>query len=118
GLQRHMAGRCGSPGVHHQVLPFTGETSPAVTEDQVLVRLKDQFLEVLRKLPSGPGQMSAGVWFGRSGKKVVVTVAVAEVEADLQPLSFTPEADGSVVLSGMLAKPAERLEGLVTRGQL
>lgn len=116
GLQRHMAGRCGSPGVRHEVFPFSGEGSPNVTEEQVLAKLKDQYLEVLKKLPAE--RAAVGVWFGRSGRKMVVTVAVSQLYADLQPVAFAPEADGSVVLTGTLTKPAQRLEGLVTRGRL
>ena len=118
GLQRHMAGRCGSPGVRHDVLSLTGEVPPGVTEEQLAAHMKDRFAELLKKVPSGPGQTAAGVWFGRSGKKAVVAVATEHLDVDLDPISFAPGPDGAVVLSGTLARPANRLEALITRGQL
>lgn len=118
GLQRYMGGRCGSPGARPRVSWLLGEAPPAATEDQLLASSRARLTAMLDKVPAGRGQTTVGVWFGRSGKKVLVAVAVAEVDVDLEPLSFAPQADGTVVVSGMLPRPVERLEGLITRGRL
>jgi hypothetical protein len=104
--------------VRYRLAWLIGDAPEAATEEQVLARSKAPFAAMLDKVPSGPGQLAVGVWFGRSGKKALVALAVANVNVELDPMPFTPDADGTVVVSGTLPGPTARLEALVTRGGL
>jgi hypothetical protein len=114
-LRGFMANRCGSPTTEAVVFYNSGTPPGGAGDAEIFEHWHAEVEKSLdAQLKGGP--LAGGLWFGRDGDRAVVMMALAPRRTELEPLSFRPNADGTVVLRGELRVPADRVEALINQG--
>jgi hypothetical protein len=111
-----LAARCGVSdsgiGTSSIVQPLSG----GETDEALFARLRAPVGDMLHEaLEEGP--QVAGVWYGRSARRALALTVHVSPMARLDGYPERPGADGALVISGELLRPAARLHGIVTRGR-
>jgi hypothetical protein len=115
-LRQFIGAACGSSSAEILIATSAGQAPDEVTEEQLLVRqgpeLGRQFGTRLLREPQ-----HAGIWFGRRNGRLLVSLVTSPRHADVTPAAPTPDANGKVLLRGVVRVPAAHVIGLINQGE-
>ena len=89
------------------------------TDDQLREKVAAEITDRVGKLATGD-HVALGIWFGRDagGKRAALAISSGSPSVEIDPIAFTPGADGKITLRGRARFPVTGLEATLTRGSL
>jgi hypothetical protein len=115
-LRRYIASRCNAtvPAYNfayvHTTLP---ESTP---EAEIFEQIRGSVAEKLQSLVVG-GACTAGIWFGRSGERVVALAVAGKRQIHVEPVATLPGPDARIALEGEVLAPAAEVSATIGRGR-
>ena len=115
-LDHFIAARCGS--VSHQISYWRWELDKTVGQE-TLQELYDRFESDWAKdaYIQGSPHVDYGIWFGEHEQRRILVIARTKRRAELAPMGRRMGADGTVVIRGQLLHRADRVSGMINRGE-
>jgi hypothetical protein len=115
GLRRFIAARCRATSGEVGFAYVGFQVPEKADAEAVLEQRSDQIKNFLSAQLAG-GPLTAGVWFGRQGERVVMTVARGMRRVRIDPLSGALRTGGAVEIAGEVLESAEAVSALMNRG--
>jgi hypothetical protein len=111
-----MAARCGAVGGSFRQAWYHGDVPSSVSDDELLLRWKPE-VEKLISNSLGGGAVAAGIWFGRSGSRAVVSLVSTVRQVLVDPVSPVVAGD-QIAFSGEALMRVEQISAHVNQGRL
>jgi len=115
-LRQFITARCNASVAQIGFQYVEGEASPELDDARLFAFWKQAVADAIQRGLRG-GPQTAGIWFGREGRRAVAMVAFGQRELHLEPVSPLPSADGVIELRGESLGAVEAVEGLVNQGR-
>ncbi|NNL85123.1 MAG: hypothetical protein HKP27_05695, partial [Myxococcales bacterium] len=115
GLRRFIAARCratsGEVG-----FAYVGFQVPEKADAEAVLQQRSDQIESFLSAQLAGGPLTAGVWFGRQGERVVMTVARGTRRVRIGPVPGSLRPGGSIEIAGEVLESTERVSALMNRG--
>ena len=111
-LAPFIATRCGSPVSQVDRAWVTAELHEGASDDEAFHFLEEKARSLLEQ--QSRGNRIAGLWFGREGRRAIVTIVTTPRAAILERIPLA--SAGAVELRGELLQPAASVRAIVNRG--
>lgn len=115
-LRQFITSRCNAAVGNVGFEYVEGEVPPEVGDAELFPRWKPSVEEALQRGLRG-GPQTAGIWFGREGRRAIALVAFGRRELHLEPVSPVPTSDGAIELRGESLAPDDAVHALVNQGR-
>ena len=111
-----MASRCGAVGGGFRQAWYQGDVASSVSDEELIARWKPEVEKLVSRSLSG-GAVAAGLWFGRSGSRAVMSLLSTQRRVLVTPVSPVV-VDDRLAISGEAIQPVEEIFAHVNQGRL